>query len=283
VALTLRTVCGLATEEIARAFVLPVATLAQRIVRAKTKIKLAAIPYEVPSDDDLAERLSAVLAVVYLVFNEGYTASAGPTLVRADLCDEAIRLARDLAALLPAERETRGLLALMLLTNARRATRTDANGALVRLEDQDRTRWDRAQITEGAALVESALRDGPAGPYSLQAAIAALHAQATSMAETDWRQIAALYTLLARLQPSQVVELNRAVAIAMAEGPEKGLSLLDRIDLPGYHLLPAARADLLRQLGRLAEAGEAYRAALLLVKSDAERHFLEQRLAELGP
>lgn len=283
VALTLRTVCGLSTEEIARAFVVPVATLAQRIVRAKTKIKLAAIPYQVPGDDALAERLHAALAVVYLVFNEGYAAAAGPALVRADLCDEAIRLGRDLAALLPAEREVRALLALMLLTDARRATRTDATGLLVRLEDQDRTRWDRARIAEGAALVAAVLRDGAVGPYALQAAIAALHAQAPSAQATDWRQIATLYAMLARVQPSPVIELNRAVAVAMAEGPERGLALLERIELPGYHLLPAARADLLRRLGRKDEAAEAYRAALQLVKTDSERRFLEQRLAEVSP
>lgn len=282
IALTLRTVCGLSTEEIARAFVLPVATLAQRIVRAKTKIKLAAIPYEVPGDAALAERLHAVLAVIYLVFNEGYSASAGPDLVRADLCDEAIRLGRDLAALLPAEREARALLALMLLTDARRATRTDAAGGLVRLEDQDRSRWDRARIAEGAALVEAVLHGGPVGPYALQAAIAALHAQAPTVRETDWRQIAALYALLAHVQPSPIIELNRAVAVAMADGPERGLALLERIELPGYHLLPAAKADLLRQLGRRTEAAEAYRAALRLVKTEAERRFLEQRLIEVA-
>lgn len=283
IALTLRTVCGLATEEIARAFVLPVATLAQRIVRAKTKIKLAGIPYVVPDDDALAERLDAVLAVIYLVFNEGYSASEGPDLVRADLCDEAIRLGRDLATLLPSERETRGLLALMLLTDARRATRTGPDGALVRLEDQDRSRWNRAQITEGAALVQSALRDGPASPYALQAAIAALHAEAATWPETDWRQIAALYAVLARVQPSPIVELNRAVAVAMADGPEKGLALLAHIDLPGYHLLPAARADLLRQLGRRTEAADAYRLALQLVKTEPERRFLTQRLSDVAP
>ncbi|MEO6006052.1 MAG: sigma-70 family RNA polymerase sigma factor [Opitutus sp.] len=281
VALTLKTVCGLTTEEIARAYVTPVATIAQRIVRAKTKIKLAAIPYEVPADDALIERVEAALAVIYLVFNEGYSASAGPTLVRADLCDEAIRLGRDLVALMPAQREARGLLALMLLIDARRATRTDATGALVRLEDQDRSRWDHARIVEGAALVESSLRDGPAGAYAIQAAIAAVHAQAPSWQDSDWKQILVLYSLLSRLQPSPIIELNRVVALAMAEGPEKALPLLDRIELPGYHLLPAARAQLLRELGRHSEAAEAYRAALRLVKTEPERRFLQLRLSEV--
>lgn len=278
VALTLRTIAGLTTEEIARAFLVPVPTLAQRLVRAKTKIKLAGIPYEVPADDELEARLEAVLAVIYLVFNEGYSASFGADLVRGELCGQAIRLARQVIELLPAEREPKGLLALMLLTDARRATRTNDDGTLVLLEDQDRTRWDRTKIAEGVALVEQALR-GSAGSYGVQAAIAALHAQAPSMSETDWRQIAALYAVLAQRRPSPVVELNRAVAIAMAEGPEAGLKLLNQIELPGYHLLPAAKADMWRRLNRKTEAAAAYREALALVTNDAERRYLEQRLA----
>jgi RNA polymerase sigma-70 factor (ECF subfamily) len=281
VALTLRTVCGLSTEEIARAFLVPAPTLAQRLVRAKAKIKGARIPYEVPGDDELAERLDTVLAVVYLVFNEGYSATFGADLVRAELCAEAIRLGRLLVELLPAEREPRGLLALMLLHDARRATRTDDEGAIVLLEDQDRSRWDRAKIAEGSALVDRALRGYPPGKYAVQAAIAALHAQAPSARETDWPQIAALYGVLAGIHPSPVVELNRAVAVAMADGLEQGLALLDTIHLPGYHLLPAARADLLRRLGRHAEAAAAYGQALALVTNEAERRFLERRLAEV--
>lgn len=284
VALTLRTVCGLGTEEIARAFLVPVPTLAQRLVRAKAKIKAAGIAYEVPGDDALAERLGAVMAAVYLIFNEGYSAGFGPDLVRADLCAEAIRLGRMLVELLPAEGEPRGLLALMLLHDARRDTRTDGHGAIVLLEDQDRSRWDRAKIAEGSALVEQALRRRPTGPYAVQAAIAALHAGAPTAGETDWRQIAALYGVLASLQPSPVVELNRAVAVAMADGLEQGLALLETLHLPRYHLLPAARADLLRRLGRRAEAAAAYREALSLVTNAAERRFLEGRLREVtGP
>lgn len=281
VALTLRTVCGLSTEEIARAFLVPAPTLAQRLVRAKAKIRNARIPYVVPDDDALAGRLDAVLDVVYLVFNEGYSASAGAELVRAELCAEAIRLGRMIVELLPGEREPRGLLALMLCLDARRATRADPTGALVRLEDQDRTRWNREKIREGSGLVEAALTGGLPGRFGLQAAIAALHAQAPSASETDWPQIAALYSVLAAVHPSPVVELNRAVAIAFADGLERGLALLDTIRLPGYHLLPASRADLLARLGRLDQAAEAYREALALVGNEAERRFLEHRLAEV--
>jgi RNA polymerase sigma-70 factor, ECF subfamily len=282
VALTLRTIGGLSTEEIARAFVLPVPTLAQRLVRAKTKIKLARIPYEVPADDELAGRIDAVLAVLYLIFNEGYSASFGADLVRRDLCGEAIRLARQLVELLPSQREPKGLLALMLLIDARQATRVDESGAIVLLEDQDRSRWDRAKIEDGAGLVEESLRGGPPGRYGVQAAIAALHARARSAAETDWAQIASLYAVLAQLQPSPVVELNRAVAVALSEGIEKGLAMMNALKLPGYHLLPAARADLLRRLGRKHDAASAYREALSLVTNEAERRFLERRLAEVS-
>jgi RNA polymerase sigma-70 factor (ECF subfamily) len=281
VGLTLRTVCGLQTEEIARALLVPAPTLAQRLVRAKNKIKTARIPYEVPEGAALTERLDAVLGVVYLVFNEGYSASFGADLVRAELCAEAIRLGHWLVDLLPEQREPKGLLALMLLHDARRAARSDATGALVLLEDQDRSRWDRAAIETGLGLIEPALRGYPPGPFAVEAAIAALHAQAATAAQTDWPQIAALYGVLAQVHPSPVVELNRAVAIAMADGFERGLLLLDRIHLPGYHLLPAARADLLRRSGRRSEAADAYRQALGLVTNDAERRFLERRLGEV--
>ena len=280
VALTLRTICGLTTDEIAKAFLLPPPTLAQRLVRAKTKIRDARIPYEVPEDHQLAERLHAVLEVVYLVFNEGYSASFGADWLRADLCAEAIRLGRLLNELLPAEGEPKGLLALMLFHDSRSQTRTDDAGELVLIEDQDRSRWNLAMIDEGSVLVERALRSRPLGRYAVQAAIAGLHAQARTAAATDWRQIAALYGVLAILDSSPVVELNRAVAVAMADGLEQGLALLETVDLPGYHLLPAARADLLRRLGRRSEAASAYRAAIGLVTNEAERRFLERRLRE---
>ncbi|HET6410326.1 MAG TPA: RNA polymerase sigma factor, partial [Chthoniobacteraceae bacterium] len=276
IALTLRTICGLTTEEIARAFLQPVATLAQRLVRAKAKIKLARIPYVVPSDNDLPERIDAVMSVIYLVFNEGYSATAGRALLRADLCLEAIRLGRELVSLMPGKSEPAALLALMLLHDARRATRVDEQGTLVLLEDQDRSRWNGLQIAEGTALIEQAMRAGSTGPYAIQAAIAALHAEAPSAKMTDWQQIVLLYEALARLRPSPVVQLNRAVAVAMAEGPDRGLEAMQNIHLPGYYLLPAARADLLRRLGRFHESANAYREALPLVKNEAERRFLEK-------
>jgi RNA polymerase sigma-70 factor (ECF subfamily) len=280
-ALALRTICGLETEEIARAFLVPTATMAQRLVRAKGKIKMANIPYAVPPDDALPERLDAAMEIVYLLFNEGYSASFGESMVRADLCAEAIRLGTMLVQLLPAEHEAKGLLALMLLHDARRATRVDDEGIIVLLEDQDRSRWDRAKIEEGAALVPAAMRGRPLGPYAVQAAIAALHVEAPAAKDTDWRQIAALYGVLYAIHPSPVIALNRAVAVAMADGPLRGLELLREIHLPDYHLLPAARADLLRRLGRTEDAKSEYRAALGLVKNDSERRFLERRLATL--
>jgi RNA polymerase sigma-70 factor (ECF subfamily) len=282
VALTLRTLAGLTTAEIARAFLVPEATMAKRLVRAKQKIRNAGIPYRVPPAHLLPARLTGVLGVVYLLFNEGYAASAGADLIRHGLCAEAIRLARLLHRLLPGEPEAEGLLALLLLHDARRTTRVDGAGDLVLLEDQDRTRWDAAAIAEGTGLVESALRVGRPGPYQIQAAIAACHATAQTAAETDWPQIAALYGQLARLVPSPVVALNRAVAVAMADGPAAGLDLVEALsgELAGYHLLPATRADLLRRLGRAAEAGEAYREAIALAPTDAERRYLTRRLAE---
>ena len=284
VALTLREVCDLTTEEIARAFLTPAPTLAQRIVRAKNKIRDARIPYEVPAGPQLAERLDAVLRVVYLVFNEGYSASAGDSLTRADLSAEAIRLGRLLVDLLP-EPEALGLLALMLLQESRRAARASSSGDVVLLEDQDRRRWNREFIAEGTALVERALGSRRFGPYTLQAAIAAVHAEAPSAPETDWQQIVALYDVLARLDPSPVIDLNRAVALAMRDGPAAGLAVVDAIlargELKDYHLAHAARADLCRRLGRRADARASYERALALVRQEPERRFIQQRLAEL--
>ena len=284
VAMTLREVCGLATEDIARAFLTAPSTVAQRIVRAKRKIREERIPYAVPSAKELSDRLDAILRVVYLIFNEGYFASAGESLTRHDLSAEAIRLGRLLVALLP-EPEAMGLLALMLLHDSRRAARTSRTGELVLLDDQDRALWNREQITEGVALVEQALSSRCVGPYTIQAAIAAVHAQAPSPAATDWAQIARLYELLLQADPSPVVELNRAVAVAMRDGPVAGLALIDAIlargDLGNYHLAHAARADLCRRLGRTAEARAAYERALALTRQEPERRFLARRLSEL--
>jgi RNA polymerase sigma-70 factor (ECF subfamily) len=285
VALTLREVCGLTTEEIARAFLTAAPTLAQRIVRAKSKIRNTRIPYEIPSAVDLPDRLDAVLRVVYLVFNEGYSASSGGSLTRSDLSTEAIRLGRILLELLP-EPEVAGLLALMLLQESRRAARTSPTGDLILLEDQDRARWNRDQIVEGSMLVERALSSPRFGAYALQAAIAAVHANAPNAAATDWAQIVGFYDALMRAEPSPVVELNRAVALAMRDGPAAGLEPVDAIlargDLGNYHLAHAARADLCRRLGRTAEARASYERALSLVQQEPERRFLERRLRELG-
>ncbi|MFL5487497.1 MAG: RNA polymerase sigma factor [Gemmatimonadaceae bacterium] len=284
IALTLREVCGLTTEEVAHAFLTPPPTIAQRIVRAKSKIRDARIPYEIPSRPDLPERLDSVLHVIYLVFNEGYLASSGDSLTRADLSGEAIRLGRLLVQLLP-EPEAIGLLALMLLHEARRASRTTATGEMILLDDQDRSLWNRAQIDEGVELVEAAIRSHRFGPYTLQAAIAAVHAEARDSKSTDWRQIVGLYDVLLRTDPSPVIELNRAAAVAMSDGPEAGLALIDAIlvrgDLAEYHLAHAARGDLNRRLGRTDQAIASYETALRLATQEPERRFLARRLEEL--
>src|ERR687892_1155634 len=283
VALTLRYLAGLSTAEVARAFLVPETTMARRLVRAKHKIRDAQIPYRVPSAAELPARLPAVLSVIYVIFTESYAASIGPTLVRPDLADEAVRLARILHDLLPAQREVAGLLALLLLVDARRAARTDEAGDLVLLEDQDRSRWDRTKIDEGRALVVGALRGGSPGPYALQAAIAAVHDEAESAETTDWPQIVGLYDVLRATAPSALVELNRAVAVAMAEGPAAGLALIRELsgsaELDRYHLFHAARARLLDRLGRFEEAAHAYRRALDLAGNEPERAFLARCLA----
>jgi RNA polymerase sigma-70 factor (ECF subfamily) len=285
VALTLRTICGLTTEEIARSFLVPVSTMAQRLVRATGKIRDARIPYRIPPASELSDRIDAVLAVVYLVFTEGYAATSGDALIRRELCGEAVRLGRLLVELMPSVSEANGLLGLMLLHDARRDARSTPTGELVLLEEQDRSRWNHAQIDEGVRLVDASLRSARVGPYAIQAAIAALHAKARTAADTDWRQIAALYALLLERAPSPVVELNHAVAVAMVDGPESGLLLLEAIgargELRDYHLLDSARADLLRRLGRTNEAVGAYERALELATLEPERRFLERRLTEL--
>jgi len=284
IALTLREVCGLTTEEIAHAFLMPAPTLAQRIVRAKSKIRDAGIPYQVPERSELPDRLESVLRVVYLVFNEGYSASSGETLTRHDLSAEAIRLGRLMLELLP-EPEVMGLLALMLLSESRRPARTSASGDLVLLQDQDRSLWNREQIAEGVALVERALSSRGFGPYALQAAIAAMHADAPDADATDWAEIVGLYDLLLNMEPSPVIELNRAVALAMRDGPAAGLAIIDAIlargELGNYRLAHAARADLCRRLGRVEDAQAAYQRALQLTRTEPERRFLERRLEQL--
>jgi RNA polymerase sigma-70 factor (ECF subfamily) len=286
VALTLQTVCGVTTEEISRAFLVPLPTMAQRLVRAKRKIREAGIPYRVPTEEDLPSRLDAVLLVVYLIFNEGYLASSGDALIRGELCAEAIRLGRLLCQLLPQEPEAQALLGLMLLHDSRRDARVSPDGELILLEEQDRSLWHWEQIREGTRLTESALRSGAGETYAVQASIAAIHANAKTPQETDWLQIARLYDVLLRDNSSPVIEVNRAVAIAMAGTLEEGLALLDELEERGelseFHLLPAARADLLRRLGKLDDAAEAYRRALTLATNDVERRFLRRMLTRLG-
>jgi RNA polymerase sigma-70 factor, ECF subfamily len=282
IALTLRLIAGLQTPEIARAFLVPEATVAQRLVRAKRKISAARIPYRVPRETELPGRLPHVLAVVYLVFNEGYTASSGEDLIRAGLCSEAIRLSRLLASLMPDEPEVVGLLALLLLTEARRPARTRPDGTLVRLDEQDRSRWDQSAIAEGLALVRACLRRNQPGPYQLQAAVGAVHDSAVTAADTDWRQILALYDRLVSIIPTPVVQLNRCIALAEVAGPAAALSLVDELGLDDYHLFHAARADLLRRLGRTDEASAAYEAAIVRAGNQAERAFLQERRDELA-
>jgi RNA polymerase sigma-70 factor, ECF subfamily len=286
VALTLQTVCGVATEEISKAFLVPLATMAQRLVRAKRKIRDAGIPYRVPSQEDLRDRLEVVLLVVYLIFNEGYLASNGDALIRRELCAEAIRLGRVLCQLLPHQPEAQALLALMLLHDSRRDARVSSEGELILLEEQDRNLWHREQINEGTSLTESAQRSGAAGVYAVQASIPALHANAKTPKDTDWRQIAGLYDILLRDNPSPVIEVNRAVAAGLGRSLEEGLALLDDLEKRGtlakFHLLPAVRAVLFRRLGRTMVSADAYRQALALAANDVERRFLRHMIAKLG-